>query len=106
MFDIDLGDPAPGGEKNQQERADYMARVSGFYKDILENKINQMISNSHNCLEDSSNTIEEDRLWKSVIYVCREFKVWGESCIGEHVGNRVEIEEEKNLKKEIKNLLN
>lgn len=87
LIKIDIGDPTP--EKAEERRA-YIARVAGFYKDILQPKCLQMISVFHKLLEEETNDKKTDTILKIGVYVCREWMKWGEQAISEQVGNQVE----------------
>lgn len=87
LIKIDIGDPTP--EKAEERRA-YIARVAGFYKDILQPKCLQMISIFHKLLEEETNDSKTDSILKIGVYICREWMKWGDQAISEQVANQVE----------------
>lgn len=105
LVPIDLLDPAPA---DSQTRSEYMARVAGFYFDILEPKLKQMISSSYAVLE-GENTPEQDNLLKGTIFALREIMRWGENCLNEHKAKYIEPDEDEEeadtLQEDIKKLL-
>lgn len=87
LIDVTLGDPTP---TPSAERKAYVGSVAGFYKNILEKKLNVMLMNIHNLLEASDNDREYDMALKGAVYLCRELKVWGNSMVNEQVANQTE----------------
>lgn len=84
---VDIGDPTP---KDAQERRNYVARVAGFHKDIMEPKCLQMISAFHKLLEEETNDEKTDNILKTGIYICREWMKWGNQALAEQIANQVE----------------
>lgn len=84
---IDIGDPTP---EKTTERREYVARVAGFYKDVLKPKCIQMISTYHRLLEEETNDRETDLILKVGVFQCREWMKWGESAVSEVVANQVD----------------
>lgn len=102
IFDFNIGDPIPGGEA----RKGYVASVAGFYKDILEPKLKQMIAVSYTMLEETSNDRDFDLILKGVVYSFRDLMKWGETMHNEQVANQTgDVEpDEKTLTERIKEL--
>lgn len=90
-IDVDVSDPVPD---KSQERKEYVARIAGFYTDILKKKLVHMISNFHKALEEETNNRDGDFVLKAGVYVCREFMLWGQNMIKEQIGYQVEAQEE------------
>ena len=86
LIDIDIGDPGP---KDVVKRKEYVAKVAGLHKEILEPKLRQMISVSHNLSESVSADRDFDFLMKGVVYAFREILKWGESMVSEQVANQI-----------------
>ena len=104
-FVFSTGDPTPGGDA----RAMYVASVSGFYKDILENKLKQCISVAYGLLEETNNDRDFDLTIKGVIYSFRELTKWGETMYNEQIANQIGDKEQgdgegKTLTEKIKEL--
>lgn len=85
--DVGIGDPIPS---NQEERKIYVAQVAGFHKQILEAKMNQMLSVTSHLLGAVENERDFDLILKGVIYTLNELKKWGASMINEHLANQNE----------------
>jgi hypothetical protein len=102
IFDFNIGDPIPGGDA----RKGYVASVAGFYKDILEAKLKQMIAVSYTMLEETSNDRDFDLILKGVVYSFRDLMKWGEIMYNEQVANQTgDVEpDEKTLTEKIKEL--
>lgn len=101
LVDIDIGDPAPA---DRVARREYVARSAAFYKDILEPKTRQMISEVNIELANVENGRGVDWLLKGTINCCHLFRDWGEMMISEHVDNqtnRIEDEELEIIKDKI-----
>jgi len=103
IFAFDIGDPIP---KSEEDRKMYVASVAGFYKDILEPKLKQMISVALNLLEESSNERDFDLTLKGVVYSFRELMKWGETMINEQVANQTENNQEESLEDKLKEATN
>lgn len=86
LIDIDIGDPSP---TDVVKRKEYVAEVAGLHRKILEPKLRQMISVSHNLSEAVSSEREFDLVMKGVVYAFREILKWGESMVSEQVANQV-----------------
>lgn len=80
IIEVDMADPTPTGV---EQRKEYVTRVAGFYKDVLEQKCRQMIAIFHKILEEETNDRETDLYTKLGIYVAREWMKWGETCYNE-----------------------
>ena len=87
IFDISIGDPTP---TDSEERRMYVAQVAGFFKEILEPKLKQMISSAHNILEATSSDRDSDLQLKGVIYSFREMIKWGNSVLNEQIANQTD----------------
>lgn len=81
---VDIGDPSP---VDTEKRREYVAKVAGLYKELLEPKLKEMISKSHNILEAPSADREVDLMMKGVIYSFRELLNWGEAMVSEHIAS-------------------
>lgn len=97
LLDVDIGDPTPD---KVEARREYVARVAGFYHDILKPKCLQMISTFHRLTEEETNERETDLYLKMGIYICREFMKWGDASINEQVANQVQKPETPEERKE------
>lgn len=95
LIDITLGDPTPS---DSAERKAYVAKVAGFFKDVMEPKINHMISVAHNMMEATDSDREFDLILKGVVYSFREFKKWGEMMLNEQIANQIDVPEDENIK--------
>ena len=86
-IELDLGDPSP---VKKEEREIYVARVAGLHKDILKDKLKQMISSIHTAGEDENLQRRTEWMLKGAVYAFREFIAWGDSMINEHIKNESE----------------
>lgn len=86
-IDVNSSDPL---FKKSQDRVDYIARVSGFFSDVLEKKLKVMIKTSSELMVDNSNTRETDLYLKGAIYALNELVVWGNELRNEYSGFLVE----------------
>lgn len=86
LLDIDIGDPSP---VDIVKRKEYVALVAGLHKDVLEPKLKQMISVSHNLLESDQTDRDFDLLMKGVIYSFREILKWGDSMVSEQIASQI-----------------
>lgn len=86
IISADFGDPSPS---DTEERKAYVAKVTGFFADILEKKIKSMISATHNLLEEEG--LDEKQHYKllGAIYSLRDFLVWGDSMRNEHISYQI-----------------
>lgn len=102
IFDFSVADPIPGGDA----RKGYVASVAGYYRDLLEPKLKQMIAVAHNLLEETSNDRDFDLTIKGVVYSFRELMKWGEAMHNEQVANQTGDTEpdERTLTEKIKEL--
>lgn len=104
LIDIDMSDPAPS---DTDSRKAYVAQVAGFYFDILEKKVKQMLSNVHTLMEDCENDDKRNHQLAGAAYSLREFLFWGRAMTNEHMSyltKESEISEEElgELKEKIK----
>lgn len=89
MPTVDMSDPDKK-ERSKEERQNYVGKVAGLHKDVLEPKIKFMISNSYKALEDTSNDRDLDMAIKGMIYTFREIKSWGDRMVAEQSSYRSE----------------
>lgn len=82
ILDVNVGDPSP---IDTEQRKEYVARVAGLHKDILQPKIKQMISSIYKDMEFVENSRETDLILKGVIYALKEIDNWANLMISEHV---------------------
>lgn len=82
LIDSTIGDPTP---TKSEERKMYVANVAGFFKGIMEKKLNHMISNLHNMLEERDSDRDFDLVLKGVAYAYRELIKWGNAMVNEQV---------------------
>ena len=102
-IDVMVRDPVPS---DSEARNAYVARVAGFFVDILEPKLKHMISNSYFVLEDTNNSQNVDNMLKGAIYAFREILLWGETLTNEYKGDLVENRESsKSPEEQLRNLL-
>jgi hypothetical protein len=87
IIDVDIGDPTP--DKIEQRR-EYVAKVAGFYKDVLKSKLLQMISVFHKLLEEETNDRETDLYLKIGTFICRDLMKWGDQAISEQMSYQTE----------------
>ena len=91
VFDVSLGDPTP---TDTDARKAYVAQVAGFFKGVMEPKVNYMISVTHKMLEEAGSDRDFDLILKGVVYSFREFLKWGEVMVNEQVANQIETRSE------------
>jgi len=72
--------------KSGDERVGYMARVAGFFEDVLKDKLLTMIEKLHVLIEEDANTERQDMAIKGAIYAFRELYLWGDECTREYQG--------------------
>lgn len=82
VIDFNMGDPSP---VDSVQRALYVAQVAGLHKDILEPKLKQMISSTHQLLSEASNDRDFDQALKGALYFAWEFIRWGDRMVNEQV---------------------
>ena len=104
LVDTDMGDPSP---LEKEARMAYVARVSGFFQDIFEQKLKYMISNTHNLMEQEENTEKQMDKLVGAVFSLRELLLWGRNMLNEHVSylqKEADISEEEvdELKEKIK----
>jgi hypothetical protein len=92
LIDVNIEDPSP---KDTAIRKIYVSRVAGFFKEILNEKLNQMISVAHNILEETNSSRDYDLILKGIVFSYRDLIRWGESMVNEQMANQTtEISEE------------
>lgn len=91
LVPCDLLDPSP---TEVVERKAYVAKVAGFFQDVLNKKIYAMISASHSLLEDESLSEKQSDKILGSIYSLREFLHWGKTMLNEHLSYIQEGKEE------------
>jgi len=82
IISADFGDPSPS---DTEERKAYVAKVVGFFEDVLRDKIKSMISATHNLLEEEGLDDKQHYKLLGAIYSLRDFLVWGDSMRNEHI---------------------
>lgn len=82
--DYNLEDPSP---IEQDKRREYVGRVAGFYKDILEPKIHSMISEIQRDLSNPANTEKMDTYNKATVNALSLLLDWGDEMVNEHLSN-------------------
>lgn len=85
LIDIRLGDPIP---LDSEARKMYVAQVAGFFKDIMKPKLDFMLSNLHNMLEERDSDRDFDLILKGVAYAFRDLIKWGDVMTNEQVANQ------------------
>jgi len=106
VVDMKVGDPAP---ENEVARREYIARCAAFYKDVMETKSRQMISEINAVLGSVENSREFDLVLKGTLNALHLWRDWGEMCIsemlsyGEEEGGELEDEELQELKDKMLN---
>lgn len=85
-----MDDPSP---LSREERASYVARVAGFYKDIFEQKIIHIISQLQKELSDPRSSREMDMYVKANINALSLLMDWGDSMVNEQLDNITNKEE-------------
>lgn len=97
---LSVGDPSP---VDTEQRKAYVAQVAGFFKEIMDPKLNQMLSVAHNLLEETSNGNEYDLVLKGVTFSYRDLMKWGQSMVNEHVSNQTSVKDDVSVE-EVKTL--
>lgn len=80
-LDYSLGDPEPTSDG---ERMEYAGRVNGFFIDILNKKIQYMISLQYQELADPTHSKDMDMFIKGTINGLSLLLDWGEEKAGEY----------------------
>lgn len=99
LIDISIGDPV---FKKSEDRIGYIAKVSGFFFDILDTKLKAMINTTYTIMEEKENHRDTDLILKGTIYAFRELLLWGEDCTKEYKGFLVTQNKESSKKPEDK----
>lgn len=79
-----MDDPSP---LSREERASYVARVAGFYKDIFETKVTHMISDLQKELSNPLSSREMDIYVKATINALSLLMDWGDEMVNEQLEN-------------------
>jgi len=94
IIDITLGDHIP---TDTEARKMYVASVAGFFKEIMQKKLEFMIANTHNMLEETTNDRDFDLMLKGAVYSFRELLVWGKLMLNEQMANQTENVSEEDI---------
>lgn len=89
--DYNMEDPSPS---DVEERREYVARCGSFFKDILEKKLEHLISDIQRELSNPLNPREMDVYLKANINACCLLLDWGESMENERLANVINSKEE------------
>lgn len=79
---MDDGEPT-----DQADRREYVARVAGFFHDIMQPKLESMIAAQHNEMATVTNSRETDLFIKANINAFSLLLDWGDACESEHLDN-------------------
>ncbi len=101
IIDTNIGDTTP---TDSEARKMYVASVAGFFKNIMEPKLKEMISVAHNVLEERDSDRDFDLILKGIIYSYRDLIRWGESMLNEQISYTANKEEEMISEEEVKTL--
>lgn len=93
LVDITTADPSP---TDTEQRKLYVAQVAGFFTEVLEPKLKQMIANTREAMDDVTNEREYDQAMKGASYALQELMRWGKAMVNEQVSNQIiEIDNQK-----------
>lgn len=101
IIDTNIGDTTP---TDSEARKMYVASVAGFFKNIMEPKLKEMISVAHNVLEERDSDRDFDLILKGIIYSYRDLIRWGESMLNEQISYTANKEEEMISEEEVNTL--
>jgi len=102
VLDVNIGDPAP---ENPVARREYIARCAAFHKDVLDQKMQHMISTVSSELVNIESSRDFDMVLKGTINALHLIREWGESTVNEHLANQtgdIDKEEVGILKEKLK----
>jgi len=106
VLNLLAGDISP---HDHNQRKDYISKITIFYKDIFEKKLQEIIKYQYQELGNIDNSGNKDLIHKGTINALYLVDEWFQECVGEQAGYNSELsnleESAEDIKKRLKNKL-